>query len=115
MRIEEAEAIAKDLTYRDNFKIKIKIPFDTDGIELRIVMTRPDVLTGEPGPLVSRMIISDGMFERMKEKDFVKFVSNMIKRMENHEADEWFKYKGVHVNEVHDNAIYKFGDEDEYV
>lgn len=102
------EAAVDLITYKSNFIIKCYRELDSDSFSVRIHMNVSNVL--EPAKIVP--IMSCGIYPGETINDlsvigWVNVVRDLLKNLESHEFDEWFKVDGKCFTDPHPEMPYK--------
>lgn len=97
------ERILKTITYKPNVRFELCghnfVYRDMKTIDLMITYKTEDVHTGVPIEIIHRNQMMDELFDT-KER-FIGWVMECVHRAERHEAEEFFKVKGVCLNDPH--------------
>ena len=109
MTVKEVLKLAEHIQYKPSFKIRIRDSYDYAGVEFGIKMDTVDVNNGTPGPIQLRIMLTYEAIERMNEREMIHFIYNLVRGMEMHELDEWFKYRNINLKAPHEGiATYTF-------
>ncbi len=108
------ETIISSIGYKPNWKISVKPKMlrysrrlkgwteDYSTLTIRAIMVAPDTITGKSTEILSDYDFSAYTIENMKDEEIIRYViKSAIMKLEHHEFDEWYKYKGEHVFDPH--------------
>jgi len=102
MTFERACIVLEDIAYKPGWRISLDRRADFPQTDLILSFYTKDVTRDNETTLLSnRSNIDDRFLDHMDEKDFINWLFVEIIKFERHESTEWFKYKGVHVEEPH--------------
>lgn len=106
MTVDEAYAVIKRVWYRDAMFL-IRVSGMSDTVEISLRTSRPSVVTGEAGPLVTENAITGEAFKKLSEKGFIEMLYDMVKRLESHEVAEHFLLDERHFVDPHPISVYE--------
>lgn len=102
MTYQEAKEIIDHVSYKPDFRIMMYRELDRDSFAIKILRMVKDVK--EPLrkiPIIYVESIHSLFFVAMKKEDLLKFLMQIIKKVEIHEVEEWFSYEGNHIFDPH--------------
>ncbi len=103
MTPDEAVAVVESISYKPNWKIMATHNVDQFAVVMCVMHKAED--TYHPGveiPVVLTKTLHNLSLERSHGEDFLlEEVHRMIREVELHELDEWFKYKGQRIYDPH--------------
>ena len=99
--IARTEKLLKEITYKPKWRFSVASSPDwlSPTAEVRIFMRVPDVITHIEGDVAYPVFFQ--MDRDWSDEEIVHKVMWGVKTLETHEIREWFKWKGVNVEDPH--------------
>jgi hypothetical protein len=98
---EKYQEVIKDLAYKPNVSFHLQLSSDGDSFRLII---RSKVTCVNENKLISvcyKVDMVDELETKQDVKSIIKIIKECIEFNEDHERDEWFKYKGKCITDPH--------------
>lgn len=95
---EGLESFFSKFTYKSNFEFTLIRSYTHGGIELRIKMMVPN--SDDPKNIIS-VISTHLIYEDIPCNYIPRYILDLIKKLEIHEAEEWFKIDGKKIFNPH--------------
>lgn len=100
MTFFEARQMLSEIKYKRDWRFELHERDFRASWQLYVCFNAPDARTGQGWGLVvcTRSIAA---FGRIDEKQFVSWVFGVVMEAERHEAEEFFRYRGVQIYDPH--------------
>lgn len=101
MRTDEIEATLRRVSYKPGWRFTVDDRMHDDEVTIVLQHDTPDV--NDPENIITVTTLTRGLRETYSNEEILLrgVVPKLIRQMEYHEIDEWFKIDGKHVRDPH--------------